>query len=147
MTLREIVKQVIKSRNGIAKSVALISAGISRQEITKLYSNGYIDRICQGYYQLYAKNQLSEEQLIATTVPKGIISLESVLYHYAYSDFAPHKWSITVPRNISRKILNVTIVPLQIYYVQNSLYELGKTIEKFNGVTLSVYDRERTIII
>lgn len=145
MNTKEMAKQVILKKNGIVKAADLITAGISRQEIVKLYNNGYLERICQGYYQLSDKNDFSEERLIATTIPKGIISLESALYHYDYSDFVPRKWSITVPRNISRKILNSSLLPLQVYYVQDSLYELGKTTEIFNGVSLSIYDRERTI--
>ena len=31
------------------------------------------------------------------------------------------------------------------YYVSSELYELGKTAGDFDGVILSVYDRERTI--
>lgn len=143
--IKEIAKQVIINKNGIAKAADFIDAGIHRQEIAKLYKSGYLDRICQGYYRLADNDNFSEEQLIAVTIPKGIVSLESALYHYAYSDFAPRKWSITVPRNISRKILNTSVVPLQVYYVQDNLYELGKTTEIFNGVILSVYDRERTI--
>lgn len=145
MDTRVIAKQVIMSKNGIAGAADFVAAGISRQEIAKLYSNGYIDRICQGYYQLSDKNEFSEERFIAAIIPKGIVSLESALFHYAYSDFAPRKWSITVPRNISRKILNSSVVPLQVYYVQDNLYELGKTTETFNSVILPVYDRERTI--
>ncbi len=145
VNINEIAKQVIVSKNGIAKASDLVSSGISRQEIAKLNNSGYLTRICQGYYQLANKYEFSEEQLIAVTIPKGIISMESALYHYAYSDFAPRKWSVTVPRNISRKMLNSSVVPLQVYYVQDSLYELGKAHEVFNGVLLSVYDRERTI--
>lgn len=142
---KEIARQVIVSKKGIAKAADLVAAGINRQEIAKLYNSGYLDRICQGYYQLADNDSFSEEQLLAATIPRGIVSLESALYHYAYSDFAPRKWSITVPRNISRKILNTSVVPLQVHYVQDGLYELGKTAEVFNGVILSVYDRERTI--
>ena len=36
-------------------------------------------------------------------------------------------------------------LPLQTYFVQQDLYELGKTTGDFHGVTLPVYDRERTI--
>ena len=31
------------------------------------------------------------------------------------------------------------------YYIQNKLHELGKTFADFDGVTLPIYDRERTI--
>ena len=64
---------------------------------------------------------------------------------HGYSDFAPRKWSIAVPRSMSRTKLNVDVLALQPYYVQAELYDLGKTTDNFNGVVLPVYDRERTI--
>lgn len=145
MNIQEITKQVIENNNGITKAANLISAGISRTEIRKLCNDDYIERICHGYYKLTKQYDLLEEQIIATTIPKAIVSLESALYHYGYSDFSPRKWSITVPRNISRKILGSSVIPLQIYYVQDNLYELGKTTDISNGIQISIYDRERTI--
>lgn len=145
MNIQEITKQVIENNNGITKAADLISAGISRTEIRKLCNDDYIERICHGYYKLTKQYDFLEEQIIATTIPKAIVSLESALYHYGYSDFSPRKWSITVPRNISRKILGSSVVPLQIYYVQDNLYELGKTTDISNGIQISIYDRERTI--
>ena len=71
--------------------------------------------------------------------------MESALFHYGYSDFAPRKWSIAIPRSMSRKRLDVDALPLQAYYVGAELYELGKTTDDFDGVALPVYDRERTI--
>ena len=46
---------------------------------------------------------------------------------------------------MSRKRLDVDALPLQAYYVSPELYDLGKTTDDFNGVSLAVYDRERTI--
>ena len=71
--------------------------------------------------------------------------MESALFHYGYSDFAPRKWSIAVPRSMSRTKLDIDAPALQTYYVQPEIYELGKTTADFNGVMLPVYDRERTI--
>ena len=56
----------------------------------------YDKGIDQGCYQLSDKSDFSEERLIATIIPKGIIRLESALYHYNYSDFIPRKWSISL---------------------------------------------------
>ena len=85
------------------------------------------------------------EQLLATLIPKGIVCVESALFHYGYSDFAPRKWSIAVPRSMSRTKLDVDALALQTYYVQSEIYELGRITDDFDGVMLSVYDRERTI--
>ena len=110
-----------------------------------LCNTGYLERIRYGYYQLADGNTSSEEQLIATLIPKAIICVESALFHYGYSDFAPRKWSIAVPRSMSRTKLDIDALALQTYYVQSEIYELGKTTADFNGVILPIYDRERTI--
>lgn len=145
MDIRELAKQVIESKGGIAKSADFVVAGIRAADVVNMCNAGYLDRVRHGYYQLAENDTSSEEQLLATLIPKGIVCVESALFHYGYSDFAPRKWSIAVPRSMSRTKLDVDALALQPYYVQPELYELGKTTDNFDGVILSVYDRERTI--
>jgi predicted transcriptional regulator of viral defense system len=110
-----------------------------------LCNAGFLERVRHGYYQLTEHHTISEEQLLAALIPKGIVCVESALFHYGYSDFAPRKWSVAVPRSMSRTKLDVDVLALRPYYVSADLYELGRTTDAFNGVMLSVYDRERTI--
>ena len=138
-------KQVIIEKGGIAKTSDFVAAGIPAVDVVNLCNTGYLERIRHGYYQLADGNTSSEEQLIATLIPKAIICVESALFHYGYSDFAPRKWSIAVPRSMSRTKLDVDALALQTYYVQPEIYELGRVADDFYGVKLSVYDRERTI--
>lgn len=145
MDIRRLAKQVIESKGGIAKSADFVAAGIQAADVVNMCNAGYLDRVRHGYYQLVENDTPSEEQLLATLIPKGIVCVESALFHYGYSDFAPRKWSIAVPRSMSRTKLDVDALALQPYYVKPELYELGKTTDNFDGVILSVYDRERTI--
>ena len=145
MDKKTLSKQVIIEKGGIAKTSDFVAAGIPAVDIVNLCNAGYLERIRHGYYQLADGNTSSEEQLIATLIPKAIICVESALFHYGYSDFAPRKWSIAVPRSMSRTKLDIDALALQTYYVQSEIYELGKTTADFNGVMLPVYDRERTI--
>ena len=145
MDKKTLSKQVIIEKGGIAKTSDFVAAGIHAVDIVNLCNTGYLERIRHGYYQLADGNTSSEEQLIATLIPKAIICVESALFHYGYSDFAPRKWSIAVPRSMSRTKLDIDALTLQTYYVQSEIYELGKTTADFNGVMLPVYDRERTI--
>lgn len=145
MDIQKQVKEVIINNGGIAKSADFVAAGIRAVDVVNLCNAGILSRVRHGYYELTEKSEVSEEQLLATLVPKGIVCVESALFHYGYSDFAPRKWSIAVPRSMSRTKLNVDVLALQPYYVQAELYDLGKTIGNFNGVVLPVYDRERTI--
>ena len=145
MDKKTLSKQVIIEKGGIAKTSDFVAAGIPAVDIVNLCNTGYLERIRYGYYQLADGNTSSEEQLIAALIPKAIICVESALFHYGYSDFAPRKWSIAVPRSMSRTKLDIDALELQTYYVQSEIYELGKTTADFNGVMLPVYDRERTI--
>ena len=145
MDIREVAKTVIESRGGIAKSADFVAAGIRAVDVVNLCNAGYLDRVRHGYYQMAEQHETAEEQMLATLIPQGIVCVESALFHYGYSDFAPRKWSIAVPRSVSRAKLEVDALPVQTFFVQRDLYELGKTTGDFDGVTLPVYDRERTI--
>lgn len=145
MDKKTLSKQVIIEKGGIAKTSDFVAAGIPAVDIVNLCNTGYLERIRHGYYQLADGNTSSEEQLIAALILKAIICVESALFHYGYSDFAPRKWSIAVPRSMSRTKLDIDVLALQTYYVQPEIYELGRVTDDFYGVKLSVYDRERTI--
>ena len=143
--IKTVTKQVLIEKGGVAKSADFVAAGIRAVDVVNLCNAGYLDRIRHGYYQLVEADTTSEEQLLATLIPKGIVCVESALFHYGYSDFAPRKWSIAVPRSMSRTKLDVDALALQPYFVQPEIYELGKVTDDFEGVILPVYDRERTI--
>ena len=145
MDIKTVTKQVLIEKGGVAKSADFVAAGIRAVDVVNLCNAGYLDRIRHGYYQLAEADTTSEEQLLATLIPKGIVCVESALFHYGYSDFAPRKWSIAVPRSMSRTKLDVDALALQPYFVQPEIYELGKVTDDFEGVILPVYDRERTI--
>ena len=145
MNIKTVAKQVLIEKGGVAKSADFVAAGMRAVDAVNLCKAGYLERIRHGYYQLAEADTSSEEQLLATLIPKGIVCVESALFHYGYSDFAPRRWSIAVPRSMSRTKLDVDALPLQPYFVLPEIYELGKVSEDFDGVILPVYDRERTI--
>lgn len=145
MNIRRQAEEVLINKGGIAKSADFVAAGIKAADIVNLCNSGTLSRVRHGYYELTEKSDVSEERLLAALIPQGIVCVESALFHYGYSDFAPRKWSIAVPRSMSRTKFNVDVLTLQPYYVKEELYDLGKTTDDFNGVSLPVYDRERTI--
>ena len=145
MDKKSIAKKTIEKSNGIAKTAELITTGLSKTDISKLCNDGYIVRIRHGYYSLAEANETSEEQLIQTILPEAIVCVESALFYYGYSDFAPRIWTLAVPRTMTKTKLNMDAFAYKPYYVQNKLHELGKTFADFDGVLLPIYDRERTI--
>jgi len=142
---KKIAQMVIINNCGIAKTADFIAAGMKNYEVAALCKEGFIERIRRGFYQLPNSNQITEEQLVKELLPQGIVCVESALFHYGYSDFAPRKWSIAVPRTASRTIKKIDEFPIKAYYIQKDFLQVGKTIDSFNDVELAVYDRERTI--
>lgn len=145
MTKRDIAKQVISASGGIAKTDSFLTAGLSKTDVCALHNKGYLERIRHGYYKLAGDDAISEEQFLAALIPEGIVCMESALFHYGYSDFSPRVWTIAVPRTISRSKLKTDAIRFKAYYIPREYYEIGKTTTGFNGVRLSIYDRERTI--
>lgn len=146
LSKHDIVNEVFNTVGEVAKKSDFISAGLKEQDIYTLFKQGYIERVRHGYYKLSVGDELKEEVLLSKLMTQGIVCVESALFYYGYNDFAPREWTIAVPRSYSRTVKAIQEkVPLKAYYVQNDMYHLGETIGTFNGVTLPVYDRERTI--
>lgn len=140
----EIAKAVITENDGIATTLQLKNAGLQNYEIGNLCKSNLIIRIRQGYYSL-PDELISDEQLLSIVLPDGIVCLESALYHYGYSDYAPSSWSLAVPRTISQSKLKIQGLSITPHFVPASNYSLGKSSSDFNGYTLLIYDKERTI--
>ena len=145
MIEKEAINQVFAVTGGIAKTADLLSVGLTEPEVCALCNDGYIERIRHGYYQLAGNTSISEEQLLAKLIPEGIVCVESALFHYGYSDFAPREWSIAVPRTVSRAKLKIDAFNFKAYFIPKEHYSVGKTTSIFNGISLAVYDRDRTI--
>ena len=141
----KIAIEVFNKVGSIAKTADFVAAGLKNYDVVSLCNQGYIERIRNGFYKQPSSEEPKEEALISKLLPQGIICVESALFYYGYIDFAPHKWTVAVPRSFSRAIKAMQEVPVKAYYIQNEFYHYGATVGNFNDVTLKVYDRERTI--
>ena len=142
---QETVIDVFNKVGSIAKTADFVAVGLKNYDVVSLCNQGHIERIRNGFYKLSNAEEPKEEALISKLLPQGIVCVESALFYYGYSDFAPREWTIAVPRSFSRAIKAMQEVPVKAYYVKNELYRYGATVGDFNGVSLKVYDRERTI--
>ena len=146
MNKRDIANEVFQTVGEVAKKSDFVSAGLKDQDVYSLCKQGYIERVKKGYYKLSGGDELKEELILSKLMTQGIVCVESALFYYGYNDFASREWTIAVPRAFSRTVNAIQKeVPVKAYYVQNGMYHLGETTGTFNGVTLPVYDRERTI--
>ena len=52
MDIRELAKEVIIDKGGIAKSADFVAAGMRAVDVVNMCNAGYLDRVRHGYYQL-----------------------------------------------------------------------------------------------
>ena len=116
LSKHDIVNEVFNTVGEVAKKSDFISAGLKEQDIYTLFKQGYIERVRYGYYKLSVGDELKEEVLLSKLMTQGIVCVESALFYYGYSDFAPREWTITVPRSYSRTVKAIQEkVPVKAY--------------------------------
>ena len=140
-----IIHKVIAKADGVARTADFNAAGVPNYIVAGWCKRGLIDRVRNGYYTLPEQDDKREEVIIAHLFPDGIICMDSALFHYGYSDKTPLEWHMAFPRSVTRSRFEAGYPPVHCYMVQPNLLECGKTTGDWFGVTLSVYDRERTI--
>lgn len=136
--------KTIFQNSKIVKTCDIKKLNFSNDEIAKLCNDGVITRIKHGYYSL-SDEFVSDEQVISTLLPDVILCLETALFYHGYSDYAPKEWNVAVPRTFSRTKLNFDSLFIKPKFIQNELFEIGKTKIQINGFELNIYDKERTI--
>ncbi len=141
----QVVKDIITTSNGVAKTSQFISCGLTTYDVKRLCDKGLIEKIRHGVYQLPNADNITDEKLIKTVLPEVVICLESALFHYGYSDFTPRKWSIAVPRSMSITKINSINIPFNIFYHSPEKLYTGQTTAIFNGTELPIYDRDKTV--
>lgn len=141
----EIIKSILAEHGGIAKTADFKSNGFLNYEIAQFRKDGLLDRVKHGYYQLADQHEPSDEKVISHIFSDGIVCMDSALFFYGYSDRTPLEWTIAFKRTVSRSRLKVDSFNMKPYFIQLKLFDLGKAQTEMNGVTLMIYDRERTI--
>ena len=92
----EIAIEVFNKVGSIAKTADFVAVGLKNYDVVSLCNQGYIERIRNGFYKLPNAEEPKEEALISKLLPQGIVCVESALFYYGYSDFAPREWTVAV---------------------------------------------------
>lgn len=144
MKLHEKLQKV--NTDGIIKTADLISAGIYYADIQKLLSEGVLEKVRHGYYQLVSTAATqTEAELISILFPDGVLCMYSALFYYGYSDRTPMQWDIAVSKNISRARFNLDYPYVKPHYFDTKHLTYGITPAKYEDCTLQIFDRDRLI--
>jgi len=110
------------------------------RKIREALNKGELYKVARGYYS--DKPYINPFILIAAKYPYAIITMNTAFYIYGLTDVIPEKTFLATMRNATRIADNsVTQV-----FLSKDVFEQGKTQQDYDGVAITIYDRERMLV-
>ncbi|WP_202709626.1 type IV toxin-antitoxin system AbiEi family antitoxin domain-containing protein [Sporosalibacterium faouarense] len=144
MINKDVLYNEFNRQGGVLKTSELEAIGFSNYKIKKLLEENIITKIKHGYYEI-SDNDYPEETIIARLFPQAVIFLESALMHYGYTDRMPSAWQIAVDRDSGTSKYNIGYPLIEPFYLEPKLLEIGINKIEIEGVTVKIFDRDRTL--
>ncbi len=139
------IERIFQKSNGVMRTKDLQKLGIQYRNIQKLIEDGYIEKIRYGYYQWQDDKAFSEASIVSNLFPDGILCMDTALAYYNYVDRTPSSWHIAVDSKSSRYRFKIEYPKVTPHYILESRLDVGTSYGEIDGITVRIYDRERTI--
>ena len=139
------LKKAFETHAGIMKTKELNAIGLNSRQILHLVNGNILSKVKTGAYEL-VEHPAVDETIIARLFPFAVIYLESALHHYGYTDRIPSEWQIAVGKDTSKSLFgSITYPVIKPFYIEEKYLEIGLDSYELNGISIRIYDRERTI--
>lgn len=129
-------------QSGIITSRELNDKGLSAYYISKLVEEGVIERVKRGLY-IFVEANYNEYQLAQKMVPNSIYCSLSAAAIYNYTTHIPNRYHLAIKSKDSPSL--PAYPPIKLYYWKKQQYELGITSINVNGISIKIYDKEKTV--
>ena len=123
---------------------------LTYQECIEKYGSDYKIKKSINEGELFVKEKgiysdtkyVPELEIISKKFPNGIITLNSAFYYYGLTDTIPDYYHMATPKN-THKISDVRVKQ---FYENSEAFDMGKTSLEYDGVNISIYNRERLLV-
>lgn len=109
-------------------------------KVREALDKGEIYRIKRGFYS--DKPYVNPFLFIATKYPNAIITMDTAFYIYGLTDVIPEKTHLATLRNATR-INDAEVIQV---FLSEWLFGHGKANLEYDGVSITIYDRERMLV-
>lgn len=138
------IQDEFKKHGGILRTSELNALGLSSRQINRLLDEDLLTKIKHGFYEL--SDVLTREEVIITRLfARAVIYLESALIHYEYTDRIPSAWQIAVDKDSEKSQYKMAYLKIEPYFIELKYLEVGIDYFEVDGVSVRIYDRDRTI--
>ena len=142
MDLIEKITEIANKNNGVILTKQVTNAGYHRGILKRMENEGLITQIQRGVY-VTEHGYADDFFLIQQVFRKGIFSHETALYLHGFSDRTPFQFNMTFKQGTSTSRMKAeNVKPVMI----SKDFELGLVTLIRNGLTIKVYEMERTLV-
>lgn len=134
-----------RQNNGILRTSQALNLGIASGTLYAMRDAGVIVQENRGVYRLAEQPPISNPDFVnvALLVPKAVICLISALAFHDLTTQIPHRVYITLPRGVQVPRLEYPL--LEVIWRTEAPYSTGIEQHVLDGVTVRIYNREKTI--
>jgi len=109
-------------------------------KVREALTQGKLYKVGRGYYS--EKPHINPFLIIAEKYPYAIATMDTAFYMYGLTDVIPDKTHLATMRNATR-INDESIVQT---FLSERVFSPGKSSLDYDGVTVTIYDRERMLV-
>lgn len=122
----------------------------TRNELSKKYNSTYqvnkaleskeIYKIQNGLYS--DEEYVNPLAVISKKYPNFIFTMDSAFYYWALTDVVPDQFCLATKKTSIRLNEN----DIKQYFIDEKLFEVGKTALNVENITINIYDKERMLV-
>lgn len=141
------LETVYNKYRGYIGTKELLEDGFTNRQIAFMTEEGYLEKVCHGYYWLAGKNEDKPSDYkcieVCLSDPRAVICMNSALYYQGVIKVEPEYLSVATART-DRSLLSMNFLITR-HYFSVSNYLMGVRKRETQYGCYNIYDIERSI--
>jgi len=138
-------RRIIKRSGGMIRTSHALREKIHPRTLYMLRDKGELQKVSRGLYRLADYKPFTDPDIVivASRIPKAVISLISALAYHELTTQIPHEVSIAVEKGA--KYPKLDYPPISVYHFSSKSFVAGIETHKLEGILVRVYCPEKTL--
>lgn len=136
-----------KNHRGYISTRVLMDKGFTNRQIAVLAAEGYLEKVCHGYYWLIQKDYGKPYDYkcieVCLSNPRAVISMKSACFYQGMTEQEPEYLTVSTERT-DRSAMK-TNFPIERHFFSGSNFRLGLKHVKTEFGCYNIYDIERSV--
>ena len=113
------------------------------EHVEQLIKKGYTVLVQSSNKRIYSDEEYVNPLAVVTKkYPKFIFTMDSAFYYWNLTDVIPDKFCLATKQTSIR----INEEDIKQYFVDDEIFEIGKTILKVENTEINIYNKERMLV-